>query len=285
MRYISPEPIAVLLAVYNGEKYLREQIDSILAQTNHDWVLYIRDDASTDSTPEIIADYCQKYDNIVKIGDDRGNLGCYENFRELLRSVEADYYMFSDADDVWLPEKIQASFDFLHKQEGAYPHTPLLVHCDKSHADAELNIIHKSVWSDSAMDPDSWTKFELLPMHIVGGACSIFNRRVRDLSLESPPPNIMPVSHDGWAALIAAKFGKIFALRDPLLIYRYHGSNTTVRINQAKRSVSYRLAHLCGTLGEHYKKYKMVNSVLGYGSFGKYVYYRIVAYRKSKRIR
>mgnify|MGYP001752760343 CR=1 FL=1 len=131
MIYKCPKPIAILLAVYNGEKYLQVQIDSILAQTNQQWVLYIRDDDSTDSTQQIIFDYCLKYDNIVAVKDKLGNLGCYENFRQLLRVVRSKYYMFSDADDYWLPEKVQISYDFILKKEEQYPNIPILAHCDK----------------------------------------------------------------------------------------------------------------------------------------------------------
>ena len=151
--YKCPKSIAILLAVYNGEKYLSVQIDSIIAQTSHDWVLYIRDDASTDSTQKIIANYCNEHDNIVVVKDDLGNLGCSENFRQLLRVVDADYYMFSDADDYWLPEKIQVSFDFIRKKEQHYINIPVLVHSDKSIADGDLNILHQSDWRTNRIDP------------------------------------------------------------------------------------------------------------------------------------
>ena len=117
-------PIAILLAVYNGEKYLSEQIDSILDQTNTSWTLYIRNDGSSDGTQRIIDSYLRRFpDRIVQIDRGGANLGCRGNFFRLMETVEADYYMFSDADDVWLPEKIQRSFSLLKQKEQLYERT------------------------------------------------------------------------------------------------------------------------------------------------------------------
>ena len=91
--------IAILLATYNGEKYLSEQLQSLLNQTNKDWKLYVRDDSSKDCTNEIIQDFQNKYPDKVSILNNGGtNLGAKESFIDLLKSTEASYYMFCDQD-------------------------------------------------------------------------------------------------------------------------------------------------------------------------------------------
>lgn len=111
MKYLNENKIAILMATYNVEKYVSEQIDSILKQSNRNWTLYIRDDCSSDNTVKIVQKYTSLYDNIILLSDTKGNLGCKCNFFELLQNVNSEYYMFSDADDVWLPNKIQLSFE------------------------------------------------------------------------------------------------------------------------------------------------------------------------------
>lgn len=274
MNYKCPKPIAILLAVYNGEKYLRVQIDSIIEQTNKDWVLYIRDDASTDSTREIIAEYCKNNDNIITIEDDLGNLGCYENFKQLLRVVEAKYYMFSDADDYWLPNKTQASYDFIREKEQLYPNIPIMVHTDKKDGDKDLNIKTESSWKALKIDPDAISNFKYIPIHIAGGACAIFNHLVKPHLYETAPFHI---SHDGWLALQTARYGKIFALKIPLLIYRRHENNTTHKDKSHPTIKNYikRIIDFPNTIRYHWK-FSSQMQTLGYGGKAKYFYYRIV---------
>ena len=102
---MSDKKTAILMATYNGEQYVAEQIDSLLAQTDSDWTLYIHDDGSKDHTQEIINKYAETHDNIVVMDFPGGN-GAKENFFKMMFSVDADYYMLCDQDDVWLPEKV-----------------------------------------------------------------------------------------------------------------------------------------------------------------------------------
>ena len=105
---IENKKIDILMATYNGEKYLAEQLDSIINQTYHNWNLLIRDDNSTDRTLEIIQDY-QKKDNRIKLlKDNKGNLGIVKNFEELLKNSESEFIMFSDQDDIWIENKLDA---------------------------------------------------------------------------------------------------------------------------------------------------------------------------------
>ena len=98
--------LAILLSTYNGMNYLEEQVSSLLAQTYTDWKLYIRDDASTDNTLALIHELAKRDERIIVMPSGR-NLGAKEGFMWMLRNVEADYYMFCDHDDVWLPRKVE----------------------------------------------------------------------------------------------------------------------------------------------------------------------------------
>ena len=100
--------VAILLATYNGEKYLRAQLDSLYAQSYRDWKLYVNDDGSTDGTLTILQEYAQRYGNI-DLQVNEHSLRSLRNFMDLLRRAEADYYIFSDQDDVWMPEKVEKS--------------------------------------------------------------------------------------------------------------------------------------------------------------------------------
>ena len=102
--------IYILLATYNGEKYLKEQLDSLFEQTNQHWTLWIHDDNSKDNTVNIIKKYKSKYpDQIEFLDDDISTGGAKENFTYLLDNIndDYDYIMFCDQDDVWLEDKIE----------------------------------------------------------------------------------------------------------------------------------------------------------------------------------
>lgn len=100
--------VDILLASYNGINYIQKQIDSIINQTYQDFLLWIRDDGSTDGTQEVLRKYEENYPGKIHVVEDKkGNLGVRKNFNELLRYSGQDYCMFCDQDDVWLPEKVE----------------------------------------------------------------------------------------------------------------------------------------------------------------------------------
>ena len=109
------EKIDVLLATYNGEKYLKEQIDSILEQTYKNIRLIISDDCSKDRTPEILKEY-QQNDDRIELHIQKSNLGVVKNIEFLLKQVKSPYYMLADQDDYWLPEKVEKSLEKLKKE-------------------------------------------------------------------------------------------------------------------------------------------------------------------------
>ena len=112
--------IAILMATYNGERFLAEQIASILGQANHDWHLYIHDDGSKDNTVNILNDHAMKHPDEITVLDYPPQGGALSNFMSLLERVEADYYMFSDQDDVWMPEKVELTLQKIREMEKTY---------------------------------------------------------------------------------------------------------------------------------------------------------------------
>lgn len=104
------DTVAILMATYNGDKYIEEQIQSIINQTYKNWQLFIRDDGSSDETLKIIKNFTNIDHRIHKITDNLGNLGPCLNFNELIKThLEYKYIMFADQDDVWLENKIMIS--------------------------------------------------------------------------------------------------------------------------------------------------------------------------------
>ena len=110
---IENKKIDILMATYNGEKYLAEQIDSIICQTYKNWNLLIRDDGSSDNTFKILKEYEKKDDRIKIIKDKKGNLGIAKNFEELLKISSSELIMFSDQDDVWKKDKIKIMLKYV----------------------------------------------------------------------------------------------------------------------------------------------------------------------------
>jgi len=217
--------IDILLATYNGERFVEEQIRSLLEQTYPHWRMIIRDDGSTDNTPSIIHRYEQKYpDKITVVDDGQTNLGVCRNFAKLLEQSTADYIMFCDQDDVWLPEKVQLTFEKMKIMEGRYGcDLPLLVYTDMKVVDENLNSISDSYWKHQAINPKSGRLLNrLLVSNAVIGCTMMFNKKLKELSLPLPLKALM---HDWWLALVSVAFGKNDYIHQSTTLYRQHRSN------------------------------------------------------------
>src|SRR6266540_3047829 len=120
----------ILMAVFNGGDYVAKQLDSIFEQTYQNWRLLVRDDGSSDGTVILLNQFINVHpDKIKLISTDNPNLGAFRNFSELISHSKADYIMFCDQDDVWLPRKIEISFQRMEELESSFgKDTPLLVH-------------------------------------------------------------------------------------------------------------------------------------------------------------
>ncbi len=213
--------ITVLLAVYNGEKYLKEQIESILNQSVKDIKILIRDDGSTDNSAEIISFYCDKYPNKISsiVGLPTGS--AIGNFSKLLKNCDSDYIMFSDQDDVWLPDKIEKTLAAMQSAE-QMSENPILVHTDLKVVNQNLDEIAPSFFEFQKLIQKDITLPKLLVQNYVTGCTIMINRALREKCGEIPGECIM---HDWWLALDAVLFGEIICINEPTMLYRQHDAN------------------------------------------------------------
>ena len=218
--------IIILLSTYNGEKYLKEQLDSLFLQTYNDFNILIRDDGSTDKTKYILNEYEKNYPNKVQIIEDGiGNLGSSKSFMKLLEySSDCEYIMFCDQDDVWLPNKIKLSFQKIKEMEEAYgTDTPLLVFTDLFVVNEKLKILNQSFWNYQKLIPSVakyWKK--LLAQSIITGCTIIMNKSAKDVCL---PFVLDEMIHDQWIGANVSKYGKIDFIDEQTILYRQHGKN------------------------------------------------------------
>ena len=226
------ESIAVLLATYQGESYVKEQLDSILAQTIPNISIVISDDGSCDKTRQILETYEKTYPNQIFLRH-RVKKGAYQdrepyvpapamNFFWLMSQVQADYILFSDQDDVWYPEKVETLLERMKEVEGKEKTLPVLVYSDMEVTDGNLNPICSSFFSYSKSSPRRTSLRELLVENPVTGGAVMMNRPLAELAASVPESCFM---HDWWVALCASCFGGISCIEKPLSQYRQHGHN------------------------------------------------------------
>ena len=215
--------VDILLATYNGEKFLRQQLDSIIEQSYSKWRLIVRDDSSTDGTVGILQEYIRKYPKqIILIDKKSSNLGSSKSFARLLDFVESDYFMFSDQDDLWLPNKIEETMKEMKRLEQAIcKDVPLMVCCDAECIDGKNHTICPSFFDSQKFVDTTGDDIKLLALNVVQGSTTLMNKKVLDYV--RPIPSY--VLHDQWIAVITAHFGKVFYLHKQLLKYRQHGHN------------------------------------------------------------
>ena len=140
--------LCILLASYNGEKYIGDQLDSIINQTYKNWELIIRDDGSKDETMIILNKYEKKDERIKILRDDKGNLGFLKNFEELLFNAKEEFVLFSDQDDFWLKNKLEKFVEKIKVLDEKVLSKPLLIHCNSLVCNNNLEI-RKEEFSDS----------------------------------------------------------------------------------------------------------------------------------------
>lgn len=213
--------VSVLLSTYNGEKYLNQQLDSLLSQTYKNFEIIARDDDSQDKTLEILHFY-----NITII-DSKKNLGAKGSFGALLeyaaQNTESEYFMFCDQDDVWENDKIEKTLAKMHEIEISCHEMPILVHTDLNVVDENLKVLDNSMWSYEHINPKLNTLNRLLIQNTITGCTVMINKKLAQISLQIPDEAVM---HDWWIGLVASKFGKIDFIDEPTIQYRQHGSNS-----------------------------------------------------------
>ncbi len=220
--------VDILLATYNGEKYLKPQLDSILSQTYSNFRLLISDDSSSDNTRNILEEYSKKDSRIILYFQEK-NLGVIKNFEFLLNKVESKYYMFSDQDDIWKEDKIEKSIKTLEDTESD------LVYSDLEVVDENLKVTYESYWKLKGIYKKikKYNNFESLYLNNFVTGCTMLSKKEL-INKFLPLPNTSKyVLHDYWISLIISQTGKITYIEEPLIKYRQHKNN---KIGSKKRS-------------------------------------------------
>lgn len=219
--------ITILLATYNGERYLRQQLDSILAQSETNWRLWIADDGSRDATIDILHEYESAFPGKIRLLSYEEPSGSAQaNFFRMLRTARAencDYVMLCDQDDVWLPDKIRTTMARMAQTEltlGA--DIPILVHTDLRVVDKDLRELSPSLFAYQGLSPERCELRNYLLQNNVTGCTMMINRALLSFMDEAPP--VCPM-HDWWLAILASAFGSVQCELHATMLYRQHGDN------------------------------------------------------------
>ncbi|MEX1199019.1 MAG: glycosyltransferase family 2 protein [Pseudohongiellaceae bacterium] len=221
--------VLVLLAVWNGSRWLAEQIDSILRQQDVEVSILCRDDGSTDDSPAILQHYHRQFPGQVRLlEDDLGNLGACGSFSQLMKhALEVDLkrepglaVALADQDDIWHPERLSVTLTAL--DEAAGPGGPVLVHTDLRVVNEALEPVAPSLARYQGLRP--WQGG--LPAQLLGnsatGCTVLMNLELLQLALPVPVEAVM---HDWWLSLVASLYGQRVYVDRPLVDYRQHGEN------------------------------------------------------------
>lgn len=242
--------VDILLAAYNGEKYISEQLESILHQTCSDIRILIRDDGSTDHTPDIIRAYEQREPGRIHVFENHPATGSAKaNFFRLLQDADSEYIMFCDQDDIWNSDKVELTLNRMreleveaaseqkagNKRAGVQTQIPLLVHTDLNVVDEKGKLLAASFQQYMNLPVEKSLRRLIIQNYVTG--CTVMINRCLAEYMKRAEQLEHVLMHDHWAALIATVFGKTAYLDIPTMGYRQHGNNS-VGAKDA-RSISY----------------------------------------------
>ena len=214
--------VTVLMSTYNGEKYLREQIDSILSQKDVYVRLIIRDDGSKDATVRIIKEYVKKYQNVSYISGE--NIGYANSFLTLVSMADdSDYYAFADQDDIWKENKLEVAINKLCSTPYSY-----------SVYASNLEMVDEKGEYISTKKFNNFkdTVGGVLSRNRLAGCTMVFGREVRDIFCpvikELIRYNTFIYGHDGWVLLCAILYGgHVIVDKNSYILYRRHNNTVT----------------------------------------------------------
>jgi glycosyltransferase involved in cell wall biosynthesis len=206
--------VAVLLSTYNGERFLKEQLDGIINQQRVEVHLFARDDGSADKTSTILQEYASNNAHFrVEYGV---NLGVVSSFFKLLEDAgnDFDYYAFADQDDVWMPDKLAAAVEKLHQ-----PSKPGMYYSRLEFVDENLHPLGKSAI------PANMGFHNALVQNQATGCTVVLNNAARKIVCEKLPD--WALMHDWWCYLVVSAFGYVEYDSKSHILYRKHGKNVT----------------------------------------------------------
>jgi glycosyltransferase involved in cell wall biosynthesis len=215
--------VDVLMATWNGSRFLKQQLDSLFRQTFQNFRLLVRDDDSSDGTLEIIERCRREFPDRVVVQKNRTREGARETFSILAQESTAPYVAFCDQDDIWRGDKLELSLAAATKAEAQRsPETPVLIFSDMELIGENQQRLAASMWSMKHVNPQRASLGTLLVQNIVTGCTVLANRSLLVLGLPIPGEAVM---HDFWLALVASAFGVFHPLHETLVQYRQHDEN------------------------------------------------------------
>lgn len=213
--------VAVLMSTYNGEKYIKEQLDSIFAQVNVNVLLFVRDDGSNDNTVSIIEEYSNRYP--IEILYDNVNVGPGESFMRLIYKYanlsKVDYYAFADQDDIWLTDKLYRA---IIKIQEIVEDKPIL------YASNQYLYINEINHGLRYQEPQDMSLISHMTRNTVSGCTYVMNKQLINLVANAKRPDARIIScrlHDAWVMLVAIVCGKVIYDHDSYMLYRIHDQN------------------------------------------------------------
>lgn len=206
--------IQILLSTYNGEKYLTQQLDSLLGQDYPGFNILIRDDGSSDETCKILAAYQTKHPNIkVTYGE---NIGVTKSYFELVKSADGDFYALCDQDDIWLPSKLSRAVSKIQ----TLSNPPSGLYC------SALQFVDNNLQPIGQTAPPLYRCLENAVMENIATGCTVvFGEDLRRLFLQADPEKMH--MHDWWLYLLAAAFGEVVFDPKSSILYRRHDETVT----------------------------------------------------------
>jgi glycosyltransferase involved in cell wall biosynthesis len=214
-------PISVILTTFNGARYLKKQINSILTQTVLPEEVIICDDNSTDDTAFILNGYAGN--GLINFHVNSKQIGVVENFKKAAKlAKQGNWIVFADQDDIWIPGKLEK----LRKEMQLIDDTtkPALIYSDLTIINDNDEVIFESFWEKQKIRPEKINLSTLLYGNVVTGCTMIVNSAMVVEFLKMDSHNFL---HDEWLALIAYSFGEAKFLREKLVLYRQHDNNVT----------------------------------------------------------
>ncbi len=203
--------ISIILSTYNGEKYIKEQLDSIINQTYKNFELIIVDDFSQDTTVKILKNYLNQYKNIFLYENEK-NIGYVKNFEKGVRFSKGDYIAFSDQDDYWYPEKLEILMNRIDEYDVAY--------CDSELVNENLEPKGKKMSTNHNLLSSS-NPLNFIIKNCVSGHAMLFKKSLLENNFEFP--ELIP--HDWWITFLASNRKGVFFVNKPLVKYRIHDNN------------------------------------------------------------
>ncbi len=247
--------VAVIMSTYNGEKFVREQLDSIINQTYKNVEIVVRDDGSSDNTVAIIKEYQQANKNITL--HEGKNLGFVKSFFELLKLADADYYSYADQDDVWIENKIELAVEELNKLDDSKPN---MVFGNSDYYNEDMKFIGKG---------EKNKKYSFLKALFAccgQGMTMTVNKKTRDMIIENNPKSCF--FHDWWTYLLCVGLGNVAYNNVTTVKYRRRKENATSEGQGYISLLMWRIKNLLLKDGMQDIKQQMIN-------YKDYYYYQL----------